>query len=156
MNNLKNTGTYLTIGLIFFLICMFTLQSCCKCKGDSNDVFLAIRDKQNGSDLLFGPSKRYDAKELKIFSFIGTDTVSHHFYPSYSGRNGFDSVIELYFNYRKLDTVYLLLSPGDLDTLRIDFSETDRGCCKGTSFIKGVYRNGVKLSKNKGVTILEK
>ncbi|MDB5202994.1 MAG: hypothetical protein JWQ27_2403 [Ferruginibacter sp.] len=116
----------------FSLVFLVGLVACDPCEGldcvtSDYDAQFRLLDKANGSDLLFGPGRRYDQHQLKFYALNGADTT---FFVSQvrSGATGTDSILSVLF-VPAPELAYLRLSNGDVDTLNITYDSRETKCC---------------------------
>ena len=149
---------------IFFvlLIPVIVLASCClgytKCGQDNNPSRFRILSSSNGQDLVFGPSRIYDKNIIKFYSLTGIDTIFHNYGARPNPNPGQDSLLYVDFDYRKKDTVYVLLNNSDIDTLYLTYRMVDGSpCCQDYSHVTPVkYNKTFPETINGGITIIKK
>jgi len=140
----------------------FAFSSCCfgnrKCKQDDLSVELRIVSTSNGQDLVFGPSKQYDKKQIVFYSLDGADTIFHHYGAAANSNPGGDSLLYVYFDYRKYGTVMMRLTNNDVDTLGIKFITVDVSpCCPNYYEVGGITQNNTAVQAiTGGVYLLKK
>lgn len=135
--------------------------SCClgnrKCNQDDLGENYRLLNA-GGTDLVFGPGRRYDKNTIKFFSLNGTDTVFHHYGPGPNPDPGKDSLMFVNYDYRKYETVFMKLDNTDIDTITIRYEIIDDSpCCPDyPAAITSRYNNIAPALLFGGVTILKK
>ncbi|MEK7226147.1 MAG: hypothetical protein AAB221_10725 [Bacteroidota bacterium] len=149
---------------IFFYILLpiIILSSCClgnrKCNADDNSARFRIVSAINGQDLVFGSSKIYDKNTIKFYSLTGTDTIFHHYGAGPNPNPGQDSLLYVNFDYRKKETVFVLLNNADIDTLNLTYETIDGSpCCPDHMDVKpSRYNSNLLQTISGGITIIKK
>jgi hypothetical protein len=139
---------------------IFLLYSCstdpCKQSTDCSDEFQSlfrVTNKTNGTDLVFGPSRIYDANAIKIFSAKNGDTSFHNYKPE--RWKGNDSALFLRLSF-KMDTLYVQLSRSDMDTMVLSYAQTTSRCCWAYKSIISINFNNTGEQPNKAGEVLLK
>lgn len=149
---------------IFFYILIPTIivSSCClgnrKCSGDYYSARFRVVSAVNGKDLVFGTSAIYDKNLIKFYSLNGTDTIKHHYGAGPNPNPGQDSLLYVDFDYRKYQTVFVLLNNTDIDTLGLTYETIDGSpCCPDHKNVKPVsYNNNLLQTANGGISLIKK
>lgn len=144
------------------LLPILILSSCClgnrKCNQDYNAARFRIISLTNGNDLVFGSTKIYDKNFIKFYSLNGTDTILHHYGAGPNPNPGQDSLLFVDFDYRKKETVYVLLTNSDIDTLKLSYQIVNASpCCQDYYAVSPTsYNNNSMQTINGGITIIKK
>ena len=129
-----------------------------KCNQDYNAARFRIISLTNGNDLVFGSTKIYDKNFIKFYSLNGTDTILHHYGAGPNPNPGQDSLLFVDFDYRKKETVYVLLTNSDIDTLKLSYQIVNASpCCQDYYAVSPTsYNNNSMQTINGGITIIKK
>ncbi len=119
--------------LLLIISTGFILFSCDPCKNidclsDNYSGQFRIVSAGDGKDLIFGPNKIYDKREIKFYSLKGTDTTFFEYETINFGGIGYDSILHVRF-FPKTDVAYMRLNNVDIDTLNISFNTFNTKCC---------------------------
>lgn len=144
--------------LLFITTIFHSCEPCLTvdCLSDNLDGQFRIVSAADGRDLVFGSTKIYDSRQIKFYSLKGTDST---FFNSIASRNtgvGYDSILQVRF-YPRVDTAFMFLGNGDVDTLKISYDPTNMKCC-GNVFRISNFRinNAVDIPGGKGVQEIKK
>ena len=114
-------------------LCFITagfFNSCCtgtyKCKGDSLSLRFRLLST-DGIDLLFGPDRIYNSRQVRFYSFQGTDTVFHTSSPGPDPQPGRDSV--LYLEIEPLEKLFVKWNDTDYDSISLRLFKVDASPC---------------------------
>lgn len=150
------TQRWMIVKTLVFLLALAS-SGCCfiyqKCAEDSNDASFTIVSGKTGEDLLFGAKRKYIADSTKLFSILLGDTTFHYFQVGLN-RN-LDSSLNANFGFQPIDTLYLQLSDGDIDTLSIIYKDNNSRCCPTTTLLFESF-NSQPLERKNGTFILAK
>ncbi len=147
--------------IFILLLTVVIFTSCCignrKCEQDFNSARFRIVSS-TGQDLIFGPTKIYDKNLLKFYSVSGTDTILHHYGPGPNPNPGQDSLLFVDFDYRKKETVYVLLTNSDVDTLTLTYQLVNASpCCQDYYSVNPIKYNDIPIQTIAGgITIIHK
>jgi hypothetical protein len=135
---------YKQAGVFFFII---LLSSCDPCLNERtcSDIFsFKIVDKISKQDLVFGFTPVYRADSV----FLTTKL------PGYLGPMSYADSVKKNFNSRlviPVDTFFLKIGSGDIDTLSMTYEYVKSKCCnyteKGYGQIRGIIFNGILATK---------
>jgi hypothetical protein len=147
-----------TLLAVFFFFLMYSCSTDpCKQSANCFDEFQSlfrVTNKTNGADLVFGPSRIYDANAIKIFSAKNGDTSFHHYKPE--RWKGNDSALFLKLS-TKMDTLYVQLSRSDVDTMVLSYGQTTSRCCWAYKSIISINFNNTGEQPNRaGEVFLKK
>ena len=85
------------------------------------------------------------------------DTIWHHYGAGPNPTPGQDSLLFVDFDYRKKETVFVSLTPSDVDTLSLAYQLVSSSCCDGYYSVNPVkYNNSPIQIMNGGITIIKK
>ncbi len=153
MRHCTTTDTFLSAALA-----LFTLASCCgtvKCDISSPFGEFRIVRASDNADLLFGPSRIYDRNLIKFYSLKATDSIFYYSTASFSPGARYDSILEVAFTPLP-DIVYMRLSNGDIDTIRINYESRSSTCCGSFNSITGFRFNNSNDFAGTGLHELKK
>ena len=107
-----------------------------------------IVSASNGNDLVFGPTRIYDASQIRFYSLKGSDTTFLEYQTIRFPGTGYDSILYVLF-YPRPGTVFVRLS-GDIDTLAISYETKPKSrCCGPTTNITSFrFNNSVDIPNN--------
>jgi hypothetical protein len=149
--------------LVFvFLIFSIMFSSCdpcanLKCISENISGQFRIVSKQDGKDLLFGPTRIYDKAKIKFYTLKGGDTLFFQYDLIKFPGNGYDSIIYIRFYPVTITPVYLKLNDTDIDTLDITYHMSKSRCCGTfTEITKFRYNNLIDIPGNKGIQEIKK
>lgn len=130
---------------IFYAITSVALSACCtgtyKCSGDRLDASYRLLSPE-GADLLFGSGRVYNPAAIRFYSLDDHDTIYHFSRASLSSQPGGDSLIFLDFDARMYETVFVKLSPEDIDTLQLRYDTIDASpCCPDFVTVSTLHYN---------------
>lgn len=121
------------------------------------DVYLAeyrLIDRNTNADLVFGPSKMYDNKDVRVFSVAGNDTTYHADTAYRLVLDGYDSILVFNLTVPK-QTLFLRLSQTDIDTLTMSYGPQQSKCCTYNG-ITGIQLNNEPVTPYNGIVNLKK
>jgi hypothetical protein len=132
-----------TVTMVLYFFGAVFISSCCtasyKCKGDSLSLRFRLLSS-GGNDLLFGPEKIYDSRQVRFYSFKGTDTVFHACSPGPNPQSGRDSV--LYLDIEPLEKLFVKWNETDYDSISLRLYKADASpCCPDFSSIESIRFN---------------
>jgi hypothetical protein len=142
-----------------FLVVFFS--SCClgnrKCNESDLSVSFRLLNAVNGEDLIFGANSVYDKNSIKFYSLTGNDTLFHSYQAAAYSNNPQDSFLFVVFDYRKIETVYVMLASSDVDTLNVIYETNTSQCCQDYSTINLLrYNNTILQASSSGITTIKK
>ena len=109
-----------------------------KCAGDNIYGRFRITSAVDGKDLVFGQNSIYDKDDIRFYSLNGSDTIFFDYKNIEFRGDGYDSILHVQF-FPKADTAFMLLSDGDIDTIKLSYRKVDSKCCGITTEISN-YR----------------
>lgn len=143
---------------LLYLLLTLIFTGCClgnrKCRQSDYSATFRLVSLSSGHDLLFGPYKIYDYRNIDIYTLNGADTVRHSFYafPNISP----DSLLSIRFSYPN-EKVYLRLTPLETDSLLIQTNTIDASpCCEDYSTVTPLSYNNRSIEWINGAAILKK
>lgn len=151
--------------LHFYLLSVFSaflLGGCCfgksKCQLSECLAKFRIVNAQTRQDLAFGPSRKYNPAEIKLYAINGGDTVLQYIQAGPNPNPGGDSLLFASFDYRKPDMVFIWLNNTDTDTLQLFYQVVDASpCCPDYTEIQSMQLNHIAVEKQYGgISILKK
>ena len=132
-----------------------------RCKGanmvcpDSFKSTFRIISKDNGRDLVFGAGSIYDNSKIKILSLQGGDTTFANYQPDRLAGNGYDSVLRFKID-GIADTLYIILSDSDVDTISVSYGLSEGRCCSYNSIRTLNYNNSGPIPNFNGTVEFKK
>ena len=132
------------VGAVFAILLMATaITSCCranyKCKGDSLELRFRLISS-TGNDLLFGPGRIYDSRQIRLYSLRGTDTIFHHCLTGPNPEPGKDSIV--YADMEPFEVLYVKWNNADTDSIFLQLKEVDASpCCPDFKVIETLRLN---------------
>lgn len=127
-----------------------------ECAASNYSGQLRIVSAADGKDLVFGPNKVYDIDRIQFYSLKGTDTTFFESNAVHWPASGHDSILHVFF-FPKPDTVFMQLSNGDVDTLKVSYNTFDTKCCGTITEIENFrFNNTSDLPGNQGTQELRK
>ena len=148
---------FFTATIIFSLL----FNSCDPCKNldclaDNYYGQFRIVRATDGKDLVFGPSKIYEKNLIKFYSLLGTDTTFFDYQAIKFPNTGYDSILHVRF-FPKVETAYMRLSNGDIDTLNISYNTFNTKCCGAITEITNFrFNNSVNIPGDNGTQEIKK
>ncbi len=139
--------------LLILLFPTIFFASCCafagKCDdGDYLGANFRIVSKTDGSDLLFGAAARYDDTKIRFFSLKNGDTIAHYSSAGINPHGSGDSILSVGFDYRKPDTVFVMLDQNKADTLILQYNNSKgSACCASVAYVVPARFNGILIQK---------
>ena len=119
----------LSLGLVALMF--HSCDSCfgVSCKDNENyREILRIVSARDGSHLVFGGNRLYQREKIRFFSVKGRDTTFLEQRALRLTDNAPDSALLVNFS-SKADTAFMQLTPADIDTLLVAYSERNVRCC---------------------------
>ncbi len=153
MQHIKYFMFTIILGVVFF--------SCNPCNNldcltDNYYGQFRIVNATNGEDLVFGPTKIYDKKQIKFYSLKDADTTFFDYETIKFPNTGYDSILYVRF-FPKTEIAYMQLSNGDIDTLNISYNTFNTKCCGTITEITNFrFNNSVDVSGDKGTEEIRK
>src|ERR1035437_7326462 len=148
--------------ILIIIILTLTFVSCSPCSfldciSSNYSLSFRIVSVADGTDLVFGRKRIYDRNLFRFYSLKGIDTT---FYAltctGYYLNAPEDSVMHIQF-YPMIDTAYMRLSNGDIDTPAMSFNTYKTKCCGTiTDIINFRLNDKIDLPGNKGTQIIKK
>jgi hypothetical protein len=127
-----------------------------ECKTDLYDGQFRIVSKATGQDLVFGPTRIYDKNQIRFYALNGTDTIRFDYSPIPFAASTYDSILHVYF-FPKMDTAFMKLSNGDVDTFHITYNTYETQCCGTLTEIANFrFNNSVNIPGSKGTQQIRK
>lgn len=139
MKNLKFT----LVGLVFIV-----LTSCSPCRNldcifSKYDFSFQIVDKATGENLVFGPNAVIEYEEIKLYSIIGSDTITYSTLVKGIDLKSQDKLITVEV-FPPTGVLFLEYPDKSRDTLSLTFSQRETECCGLVTSITSITRNGTE------------
>ncbi len=131
---------------------VWTLFSCSPCGNadapiSTYEFEFTVVDRETGEDLIFGENATLDPDGFQLYSFRGTDRVSHPLIPY---------ELELTLGYSAISAdirgvqgdLYLEYPDGNIDTLQAFFDRRETECWGTIESVQQITRNGSEVYDN--------
>ena len=131
--------------VVFIGVSFYSCDRCSKIGCLSSNYYGQFRiiRVNDSTDMVFGKDKVYDKTKIKFYSLQGADTIFLDYQPYKASYNTFDSVLQVYF-YPPVDTAYMRLSDGDIDTLNLTYTTYGSDpCCPSETEITTIRFNNI-------------
>jgi hypothetical protein len=134
--------------MLMFAIIFWGCSKCNKviCPSEPGDnIRFSILNKNNNTNLVFGPSAIYDKNKIRFYYLAGADTINISYQPAaFSGSNT-DSVLFVLFDKTLTTDAYCKLSNSDVDTLQVSFKTEEQDCCGPVTSLTSIRYNNTIL-----------
>jgi hypothetical protein len=115
-----------------------------------------IVSSADGKDLVFGPNSIYDKNQIQFYSLKGMDTTFFQYETIKFPNIGYDSILYVRF-FPKVDTAYMRLGNGDIDTLNVSYHTFNSRCCGNITVItKFRLNNTLDIPGDRGAQEIKK